>query len=205
MDNLGKCVVCGKQLEVKRYYDKSGKFKGYGQSFNKVTCSRACTNVYRAGVDLEARFWQSVDRSGGPNACWPFLKKTRNKQGYGRMQWGDKLESAHRIAWSLANGEPIPNDDDVLHICDNPPCCNPDHLFLGDHDDNMADMVAKGRSSRKVGERNGRALVSEEMAREIKRRYQTEKISQAALGAEHGITQSAVSAIVRGVNWSHLD
>lgn len=65
-------------------------------------------------------------------------------RGYGIMRVRGKVLKTHRIAWELANG-PIPDGLSVCHSCDNPPCCNVEHLFLGTHADNMADMIAKKR------------------------------------------------------------
>lgn len=202
MEQIGVCVVCSKPLTIKRYYDAKGNFKGYGASFKKKTCSRACTNTFRAGIDLAERFWSKVDRSGGDDACWPFAGY-RMPDGYGRVDWRGKLELAHRVAWSLANGQPLP-EDDVLHECDNPPCCNPSHLFLGSHEINMADMVVKGRSSRKLGERNGRAELSEDDVRAIRERYASGNVSQTALSTAYGVDQTTISKIVRRKLWPHV-
>lgn len=199
---LGHCVVCGKQLEITRYYDKNGKFKGYGQSFKKVTCSRACTNVYRAGIDMAERFWSKVDKRGSDD-CWLWTASVvSGKQPYGRMQWTDGLELAHRIAWSLANNQPLP-DEDVLHTCDNPRCCNPQHLFLGTHDDNMYDMVTKGRASRKYGMANGRAVLTTEEVQEIKEAYASKEFTQMDLAAVFNVSQGTISDIVLGKNRVH--
>jgi HNH endonuclease len=65
-------------------------------------------------------------------------------RGYGLQKFRGKTRLAHRVAWMLANGE-IPDGLCVLHRCDNPPCVNVDHLFLGTHADNVADKMAKGR------------------------------------------------------------
>ena len=75
-------------------------------------------------------------------SCWLWTGVTDH--GYGRISMQRKTLAAHRIAFEHFKG-PIPDGLFVLHKCDNPPCCNPDHLFLGTHKDNMADCVAKGR------------------------------------------------------------
>lgn len=114
----------------------------------------------------EERFWSKVDKTPGQGPhgkCWTWTGGT-NSGGYGQFFLAGAMRQAHRVAWTIANG-PIPPDHDVLHHCDNPPCCNPDCLFDGTHDDNMADKVRKGRQSRLMGERNGARLHRERMPR----------------------------------------
>jgi hypothetical protein len=94
---------------------------------------------------LPERFWSRVDTSGGLWACWPWTRG-RNGAGYGLISQQHRDVSAHRLSWELANG-PIPPGLYVCHTCDNPPCCNPSHLFLGTPTDNVRDMYAKGRHS----------------------------------------------------------
>jgi hypothetical protein len=83
-------------------------------------------------------FWEKVDRSSGAESCWPWTAG-KTTGGYGQHRNG----GCHRIAWELVNG-PIPNKLCVLHACDNPPCCNPAHLFLGTRRDNALDAADKG-------------------------------------------------------------
>lgn len=87
-------------------------------------------------------FWGKVS-VGHPGGCWGWNGSTDNF-GYGRLQHEGRNQPAHRISWEMTNG-PIPAGLCVLHRCDNPPCANPEHLFLGTKKDNMMDAAAKGR------------------------------------------------------------
>jgi len=93
---------------------------------------------------LAERFWPNVDRRE-PEACWPWLAGT-DAHGYGAISDDDgKIQKAHRVAWTLAKG-PIPEGLEILHHCDNPPCCNYEKcLFLGTQAENVRDMFSKGR------------------------------------------------------------
>lgn len=91
------------------------------------------------------RFWGRVDRSGGPDGCWEWLGY-RLPAGYGLVKIDGVRDLTHRQSWRLAHpGEEIPKGFYVCHRCDNPPCVNPAHLFLGEPVDNHRDMKEKGR------------------------------------------------------------
>lgn len=146
----------------------------------------------------EEYFWSKVDRTGD---CWPWTG-CKNWAGYGKVGVENQLKGTHRVAWELTNG-PIPDGLHVCHRCDNPPCCNPDHLFLGTRSDNMRDAWAKGRGVHQVmhGEQHGMAKVTEADVREIRTRYAAGGVTQAALAAVYGISDVQVSNIVRHKNW----
>lgn len=108
-------------------------------------CGNACMHAAKkfAIKRADKMFWPKVDRSGGPDACWPYHRI--DPIGYGRFLKSGPFAFAHRTAWQIAKGS-IPAGMDVLHRCDNRRCCNPSHLFLGTHQDNMLDMARKGRN-----------------------------------------------------------
>jgi len=110
----------------------------------------------------------------------------RNRSGYGRI-WGAGVSRyTHRAAWELENGL-IPPGMHVLHKCDNRPCCSAEHLFLGTHSDNMADMTAKGRGQpRKLSDADEATVRERWLAGE----------TQQALGDEFGVDRATVSRIV---------
>lgn len=97
----------------------------------------------------------------GVSGCWNWMGAVHKKTGYGifRRKGGSSGHSAHRMAWELWNG-PVPEGLCVCHKCDNPRCCNPDHLFIGTHKDNSEDMVRKGRHGAKT-------TMTKEMAEQI--------------------------------------
>ena len=93
-------------------------------------------------ISVEIRFWKYVNKT---DHCWLWIGGLRN--GYGIINEGGKFGNAkyaHRISWQIHNGV-IPDGMDILHRCDNPPCVNPKHLFVGTHQDNMRDAKIKGR------------------------------------------------------------
>ncbi len=133
------------------------------------------------------RFWDKVEII--PNKCWKWLAY-KDPNGYGRiakMGSGPTIP-AHRASWIIHNGK-IKNGLFVLHKCDNPPCTNPRHLFLGTQQDNLNDMRKKGREKT-----NGKKL-NAEIAKRIRRMKNSGK-SQEKIGKIFGICQASVSKIL---------
>jgi hypothetical protein len=146
------------------------------------------------------RFWEKVDRNGGPDSCWPWIGYVDNP-GYGGFAIKQRYYRASRIAYLVGIG-PFPTDLHVLHRCDNTKCCNPNHLFLGTDADNAADCMAKGRNT--LGERNGVSKLTDEKVREMRRRYADGGISIRQLAREYGMTYSPVHLMLSGKAWKHV-
>ena len=132
------------------------------------------------------------------NGCWEF-QGYRDRDGYGQIGAGSpcRMIRAHRVMWEIVFG-PIPDGLDVLHICDNPPCCNWRHLWLGTNADNSADMVAKNRQAK--GEKQGSAKLTEEQVYAIR----VDSRSHRTLAAEYEISKTQIGRIKRNERWKEL-
>lgn len=150
------------------------------------------------------------------SGCWEW-QGTNNGRGYGHIdlrhwEWPERAPQVHRVAYMLCVG-PIPDGMNVLHRCDNPPCCCPDHLFLGTTLDNIADKINKGRQAKgkKVrknhehlkGEVVVTARMTAEKVMELRRREAAGE-SFKSLADAFGLSETHVGYIVRGKAWAHL-
>jgi len=155
------------------------------------------------------RFWEKVDVRG-PDDCWEW-QSGRDEDGYGRFRVGGQGSAtvkAQRFAYEITIGS-IPQEMLVCHTCDNPPCCNPRHLFVGTSLDNNADRDAKGRTARGQdagtrGEQNGMSKLTSNTVREI-RSAVLQGVSQAELSRKYQVQESTISRIVNHKLWSGLD
>ena len=154
---------------------------------------------------LEERFWAKVHKT---KTCWEWTA-FRMPFGYGQFAPRGKMKYAHRVSWELEYG-PIPEGMCVLHKCDVPYCIRPDHLFLGTHQDNMDDMVSKGRTGGydKKGEANPKGKLTENMVRIARAVYGTEidgkKVSYQRIADAFGVQKSCIAHIIQGRKWTHL-
>lgn len=147
---------------------------------------------------LEDRFWEKVDRSGGPDACWPWRGATRG--GYGAIRVKGQWKQATHIALELA-GRPLKEGEKALHSCDWPPCCNARHLWPGSSAANSADMVAKKRSAH--GRRNSAVELTEAQVRAI-RIAAVSGFSSRQIGRAFGVSQGHARSIITGRSWRFL-
>lgn len=149
-----------------------------------------------------SRFWSKV-RIAAPEDCWEWNGALRN--GYGHAWVDMKLQYAHRVSWSWANG-PIPSGMHILHRCDNPRCVNPGHLFIGTNNDNIADRISKGRGTNPgvPGERNHNAKINETTVRAIRSRAASGQFTHKQIANEFGLSRSRTSSVIRGIGWKHV-
>lgn len=152
------------------------------------------------------RFWPLVAK-GGPDDCWEWTG-FRNRQGYGRFFDGTYLAlstgktsgrktGAHRWSYKYFNGD-IPPGAFVCHRCDNPPCVNPRHLFIGSAADNSRDMTEKARACH--GEGHRLAKLTRERVDEIRSLFAAGSL-RSDLARQYGVTWQSVDVVVKGKTW----
>jgi hypothetical protein len=171
----------------------------------KARVGREVGNVGRPANTPEV-LWSKVDKKGEDD-CWNWLGY-KNKQGYGRTWINDHGYYAHRVIFNLAfpntitlnAPESTADHGFLLHTCDNPSCCNPKHLFVGTHADNMADKVAKGRSPDFSGDKGPRAKLSMTQAREA-RQLRKDGIPTKELAKRFGISLPSMKTLLAGKSY----
>ena len=136
-------------------------------------------------------FWDQTETM--PDGCIRWTGATTTA-GYGRIQFSRKEWYAHRLAWTLTYGE-IPAGMEICHRCDVPGCVNPDHLFLGNHTENMRDARRKGRLA--TGDRHPGAKLTADEVREVRARRMAGETTT-SLAAAFGATTATISRITTG-------
>jgi hypothetical protein len=152
---------------------------------------------------IAENFFAHCDLSGGPDACWPYLR-SKNRLGYGRVWVDGRCHEAHRHAYSLVKG-PIPQGDNgksllVLHDCDNPSCCNPAHLKVGTHQDNANDRESRNRGNQPKGERNAHSKLTTKdvvFIRRCRDIYNTSEMARML-----GVNRSLIAKVLCGEQWA---
>lgn len=184
------CAYCGVAFWCIPFLDVGGA------GTERKHCSERCMRVNRTPTldNADRWFWPKVERGEG---CWLWNGR-KDASGYGRYDRKGPFVYAHRIAWLCSHGE-IPADKDVCHTCDVRNCCNPAHLFLGTHQENIADQVAKGRTTR--GERNHWANFTNAQAEEVRsqiKRWGPRKTNCQEIADKYGVRVGVIHALMRG-------
>lgn len=175
-----------------------------------------------------SRFWSKIEGCGS-NGCWEWIG-TKLSNGYGVFSIMGTHYNATRVLWFVITGKD-PGSFMVCHRCDNRGCCRFSHIFLGSHEDNMRDMVQKGRSASgdrhasrlypekrprgenhylykhpelAMGERNNSARLNEPQVKEIRKIYAAGGIGLQRLGKKFGVSKRAILFIVQRKHWKHI-
>jgi len=149
-------------------------------------------------------FWAKIDRSGGPEKCWPWLGR-KNSAGYGQIRYHGVDLTAHRLAaffYGLLDNATGPvnrkGSGFILHQCDNPACCNPNHFKVGTARENLMEAIERGLMRYNYGTGHHMTVLSDDDVRSIRRRWP--HVSQGVLAKEYGVTQACISLITRRIN-----
>ncbi len=153
-------------------------------------------------TELErVRFMSHVEKK--ENGCWLWVG-ARNEKGYGIVGLRGITTKAHRISYQMFVRE-ISREECALHHCDNPPCCNPEHLFIGDRNENNQDMIRKGRYNRerkkrgyRLGENHQGNKFSDAVIRQV-RRDRAKGMSYSKLAKKHSMNQAYCWNICRNL------
>lgn len=185
------CEKCHKVFTTTKWYIEKGWAK---------FCSRTCKDLKNG--TLEERFWKFVVKGESVNDCWEWVG-SKSARRYGHLGKGQKLLKAHRYSWELHNNQQVPDGMSICHKCDNPECTNPLHLFVGTHQENMDDMMAKGRRPPITGTRQWKCRFTEEQVIDI-RSMHTDGHSRKEICDKYNANSSIIGKIVNGKLWRHL-
>lgn len=148
-------------------------------------------------MTLKERFYEKVALIPF-HSCWEWVGN-RKLSGYGRIDFQKKSYLAHRLSWEIHRGE-VPRGMFVCHKCDNPSCVNPDHLFIGSHQENMDDMRRKGRCRRISGVAHYKAKLQEKQIVQIR----NSDMSSRRLAVIFGVSHHNILSIKNRKTWKHL-
>lgn len=172
------------------------------------------------------RFWAKVRKETSPvreglTPCWTWTGGT-TKNGYGQFCWPLRGSRAHRLSWFMRFGD-VPQGLLVLHRCDNRPCVNPEHLFLGTHQDNQDDMWAKGRGWSKnghhsnpadyrtetkktynIGEDHPNAKLNSGQVLEIRHDHEVNGTRYSVLAKQYHVDRASIRDVILRRSWTHI-
>lgn len=156
-------------------------------------------------IQIQA-FWSKIEITSSVKDCWNWAG-AKKPSGYGNVRINSEYKLAHRVAFTIHNGE-IPPGFIVCHICDNPSCCNPSHLMLGTYKSNAVDMLIKNRQKKPEaasrGINNGMSKLNDKKVSEIRSLHASKTANQHQLAQNYGVSKSVIGSILRNKTWRHV-
>lgn len=146
---------------------------------------------------IRKRFLAKLNKT---ESCWLWTGAITKNTGYGHFNTHDRDFTDHRFSWMMHRGD-IPKGLLVLHHCDVRPCANPEHLYLGTHQDNSNDKRLRGREAHRRGEDNNAKLTTQKV---VEIRSLLGVIPQRAIAERFGISKGHVNAIAQRRKWAHV-
>jgi hypothetical protein len=183
---------CESKAAARRYCRKHYEYHRRRGSFGALRTHRR-----GEGNSEVERFWSRVAITSNPDKCWEW--QGGRIEGYGTVDIQKKTWRTHRYVWFLMTGNI--SDLEILHSCDNPPCCNPAHLREGTQQDNMTDKQSKNRQAR--GSVNGNAKLTETQVREIKIALAKKEVRR-TIAARYAVTPTTITGIAKERTWQHI-
>lgn len=186
----------------------------------KAACCRICIRIVEGrklreqGIPAKPAFlnrlWDNIRQCGHGDVCiyccWPWMKSC-SVYGYGRIgisfNGTDKIYHVTRIIFEIWHAKQLSNDLSICHHCDNPPCCNPTHLFHGTDYDNMHDCIKKGRNIKAIGVDASQTKLSEDDVKTI-RLLKKDGLTSRDLGTMFGVSHTNINAILHRKTWKHI-
>jgi hypothetical protein len=195
---------CGITFKLDKYSSRPGRGR-----FHSQEC--AMTNGWKKPA--QEHYNEVVDKSGGPNACWP-IKGVPNGSGYVQMDAGDRLPNGtyrrigvhqwaleQKLGRKLSQRSPGKKGEVTRHTCHNSLCGNPDHVVVGSQKNNIEDTRIAGRRGR-TGPPGGQ--LNEDAVRAIRDKYAAGGITQMELSRQYGVVQPVISQVIRREIWRHV-
>lgn len=151
-------------------------------------------------------FWNKVNKDGSIpthrpelGKCWEWTA-CKTSDGYGSVRVCKKMIGTHRLVWKWTYSE-IPEHLEVCHLCDNPACCNPKHLWLGTHKQNVEDRENKKRGKQPRFEKHNKAKLNREIVTEIRQRYENGERNLTRLSKDYNVTRCNIGFIIKRITW----
>lgn len=202
MNGISKCETCGNEYKWRRRNcDKQPRFCSFSCKSYIVLKTRTKNSelTEEKNLDRIRKYYEKyVIKQEG---CWDW-KGIIEHTGYAKLGIRPPIK-AHRASWLIHKGE-IPKGLIVCHTCDNRKCTNPDHLWIGNHKENIQDKIKKGRANTPKGMQLKVSKLNDEQVKEVKIHLKN-GLTCSEIGRKYGFSRKIISRIKNGETWKHIE